>query len=160
MPRFVGTFTNKIDAKGRVSVPAGFRAAAAGPGGFNGVSLYPAFTDAALEGGGRDLLDDVEAALDRLKLYGEEREAFEIAVLGEARELNFDADGRVTLPAEFLDHATLNGQATFVGRGRRFQIWAPEVYADKRAAARDKARELRELLDSPHARGNGREAAE
>ena len=152
MAKFVGAFVNKIDAQGRVSVPADFRAAVAG-GGFDGVACFPAFTDQAIEGGGVDLLEDIQSMIEELDPYGDEREAFEFAVMSEARKLSFDSDGRITLPAEFMDLADLEGRAAFVGRGRRFQIWRPEAYADRRAEARARAKELRGLLSSPRRRG-------
>jgi len=154
--KFVGAFINKIDAKGRVSVPADFRAAIAQSAttgaGFDGVVCFPAFADAAIDGGGVDLLERIQDMIDDFDPYGEERDAFELAVMAETRKLAFDADGRITLPAELMEAAGLEGRAAFVGRGQRFQIWRPEAFAERRAQARARAKELRGLLASPRSR--------
>ncbi|MEM1103131.1 MAG: division/cell wall cluster transcriptional repressor MraZ [Pseudomonadota bacterium] len=154
MAKFVGAFDNKIDAKGRVSVPADFRAAVAGAS-FDGVVAFPAFTGDAIEAGGLDRLQEIQAMIDGLDPYGDEREAFELAVMSQARKLAFDADGRITLPGELIDCAGLNGRAAFVGRGPYFQIWRPEAYAEKMAEAQARARELRGLLHTPNRQTSG-----
>ncbi len=68
MTAFMSTVTGKIDAKGRVSVPSVFRAAAVAQG-FNGVYLYPSFTEHAIEGGGQLLMDNVNQMVGQLDPY-------------------------------------------------------------------------------------------
>ncbi len=65
MSAFLSTVTHKIDSKGRVSVPAAFRAVASAQG-FNGIYLYPSFTEQAIEGGGQFLMDNVSQMVARL----------------------------------------------------------------------------------------------
>lgn len=145
MARFVGTYVNRVDRKGRVSVPAEFRAALAEDA-FPGVVCLPAFTHAALEGGGLDLLEQAEALIDGLDPYAPERDAFSIAILAEARKLTFDAEGRILLPEEFRAHAGITEQAAFAGLGGRFHIWEPSAFEAMRAEARQIALEKRGLL--------------
>ncbi len=145
MARFVGTYVNKVDRKGRVSVPADFRAALAEDA-FAGVVCLPAFTHAALEGGGLDLLEQAESLIEGLDPYAPERDAFSIAILAEARKLPFDADGRVLLPEEFRAHAGITEHAAFAGLGGRFHIWEPAAFEAMRADARRIALEKRGAL--------------
>ncbi len=49
-------------------------------------------------------------------------------------ELPFDGEGRIILPAKLAEHAGITDRATFVGRGTRFQIWAPEIYEKHQTA--------------------------
>lgn len=154
--RFIGSHTNKIDAKGRVSTPADFRKALEGAP-FHGVVCFPAFTGQVIDGGGLDLLDAMMEMIERLDPYGDDREEFELTVMGESRKLPFDGDGRIILPEEFRAYAGLDTHATFVGRGARFQIWNPDVYAETVARARPALREKRHLLHPPRPRS---EAAE
>jgi MraZ protein len=151
--RFIGAYTNRIDKKGRISVPSDFRMAVADQG-FEGVAVFPSFTHAALEGGGMDVLDEAEALIDELDPYGDERYAFAITMLAEARKLSFDGEGRILLPQDFLDHAELTERAVFAGLGQRFQIWEPEAFEAARAEARRIARDNRGLLS-----GRGRRPA-
>jgi len=153
--RFVGAHTNKIDAKGRVSTPADFRKALEGAP-FHGVVCFPSFKGPMLDAGGLDLLDDLMAMIAELDPYDDDREAFELAVMGESRKLAFDGDGRIVLPQELRDYAGLDGQATFVGLGTSFQIWNPEAYAEKIGAARRRAVEAPPRLKP---RAAGREGA-
>lgn len=142
---FLSTTTNGVDAKGRVSVPADFRAVVkASP--FDGIVVWPSFDGPFLEGGGQALLERYQALIEEMDPYDEARIAFERAIFGAARPLSFDSNGRVTLPKEMADHAGLEGKATFVGLGSRFEIWSPEQYEAHQAEARQFARENKRSL--------------
>lgn len=147
MTAFMSTVAGKIDAKGRVSVPSVFRAAAAAQG-FNGVYLYPSFTERAIEGGGQHLMDNVNQMVGQLDPYTEERDALATALFADSHQLNFDGDGRVSIPAVLLDHAGIGKSLTFVGLGSKFQVWEPEAFAEHRRKARGLAREHRGMLRS------------
>jgi MraZ protein len=131
---FLSTFVNKVDRKGRVSVPAQFRAALAADS-YQGVIVYPSLTDTALDGFGRSMLEELNRRrLDKTMTDGD----FERALLGGdsvvdtimalAHELPFDGEGRIVLPDSLAAAAHITDRATFVGRGSRFQIWAPEPF--------------------------------
>lgn len=142
---FLSTVTNNLDAKGRVSVPAEFRAKVAASE-FEGIVVWPSFDGDYLEGGGIELLMQYQRSLDRVDYYDEGRLALEQAIFAESRRLAFDSGGRVTLPKELADHARLNGKVHFVGLGGRFEIWNPEGYKDRIADVRRIAREHRNRL--------------
>ena len=132
MTSFLSTFENKVDRKGRVSVPAPFRTALAGES-FQGIIAYPSMADrAAIDAFGRSVLEELNRRrFDRTMQDGN----FEAALLGGdsvvdtimalAHELPFDSEGRIVLPASLAEPAGIGDRATFVGRGSRFQIWAP-----------------------------------
>ncbi|MEE9272612.1 MAG: division/cell wall cluster transcriptional repressor MraZ [Robiginitomaculum sp.] len=142
---FLSRVTNALDAKGRISVPADFRAVV-GDGSFDGIVVWPSFDGAYLEGGGISLLRDYQALLENMDPYDNGRIAFERAIFAESRRLSFDAGGRVSLPKELAEYANLNGQVTFIGLGRRFEIWNPEGYDVLAGEARKVARENRHRL--------------
>ena len=127
---FVSTTTNGIDAKGRVSVPADFRATVAGQG-FQGIYVWRSFNGPFLEGGGQRLLEDYAEAIEAMDPYDDARTALERVIFGGARALSFDSTGRVSLPRELIDHAGLSKQAVFIGMGKRFEIWDPEAQASQ-----------------------------
>jgi MraZ protein len=156
---FLSTFRNRIDKKGRVSVPATFRAAL-GTQSFAGVVVYPAITDAysALEGCGMDRMEQLKASIDRLDLYSEEHDAFASAIFGGARQLPFDPEGRIMLPEELIAYAGIGEEASFVGMGATFQIWAPGAFQVHQAAALQKLRAERRglrLFRGPAEEGGG-----
>jgi MraZ protein len=141
MPPLVGCHINKIDRKGRVSVPKPFRdtLGALGPG-FAGVYVYPSFTAAAIEGCSEEFMNRVSESISELDLFSEEQDDLASILLGSAHALPFDPEGRVVLPNELIQHANLGNEAAFVGRGQSFQIWNPETYRERSARAFERAR--------------------
>ena len=151
---FVSTTKNGIDAKGRVSVPADFRAVVTGQG-FAGIYVWPSFNGAFLEGGGQHLLEDYSDAIEDLDPYDPARTAFERVIFGGAKPLMFDSTGRVSLPKAFLDHAGLSKHAVFIGLGKRFEIWDPAAHEAEAGDALKFARENRTALRAPRRRRAG-----
>ena len=140
--RFVGRAEAKLDAKGRVSVPADFRRVIGeGP-------LYAcaSLTDPVIECGGEGLVDLLLATIAALDVYDEDRWAMEEAILEETQRLPFDENGRVILPKDLRAHALLGGQAGFAGRGQRFVIASPDLLAERRAAGRAAAARHKETF--------------
>jgi len=127
MTAFFGTFTNKIDSKGRLSVPAPFRAVLQARG-LMSVSIHPSLFDACLEGSGHDRFEKLLAGVNDGFVTTGRDEATEI-IMEELRDLPLDGEGRIVLPAEFIAKAVLKDQATFVGHGWKFQIWEPAAHA-------------------------------
>ncbi len=138
--RFIANYTNKVDRKGRVSVPARFRGALQASR-FPGIVVYESFKLPCLEGSAREYID---ALADRLSsdfgAFDDEKEALAAAILGAAFDLPFDSEGRILLPQPLLDFAGITDQAVFVGVGEKFLIWAPEAWERYRDEQRQKAR--------------------
>jgi MraZ protein len=135
--RFLGAHTNKIDSKNRLSTPADFRKALMEEGAdAPALVCCPSLTGPFLECGGPELPTTLIGIISHLDFFEEERQVLEMAILSQSQRLPFDENGRVSLPAELRAHAQLDGQATFVGIGPRFQIWAPDAYAEKMDVAR------------------------
>jgi MraZ protein len=132
MKAFFGTFINKVDAKGRISVPAPFRAVIQGRG-LTSVALHPSLFDACLEGAGFDRFENLLSGFTDSFVSSARDEAAEL-IMEELRELPLDGDGRIVLPDEFIAKAKLKEQAAFVGRGWKFQIWEPAALADMKKA--------------------------
>ncbi len=145
MDRFLSQFRNRFDAKGRVSLPAPFRAALTKPG-FAGVFVHPSLDEPALDGGGQGLVDEIQAMLDAMPLYSREREDLATALFSTAEILRPDSEGRIVLPERLRESAGLEGEALFVGQGGKFQIWAPERFAARLSAARERARDMRRQI--------------
>lgn len=142
---FLSTVTNSLDAKGRVSVPADFRNVVASSN-FDGIIVWPSFDGSYLEGGGIALLEDYQRSLDHIDHYDEGRIALQRAIFAASRPLSFDSGGRVSLPKDLHEYAGLNGKVTFVGLGRRFEIWSPKALEAQNENIRKLARENRHRL--------------
>lgn len=129
MALFLSTFTNKVDKKGRVSVPAPFRAAMVGQD-WPGIVAFPSFVNACIEGCDITYMERLTQSIDQFAVFSEEHEAFVTSTISRAHQLPFDSEGRIILPRKLIDHAQIEGLVTFVGRGKTFQFWRPEVYDD------------------------------
>ena len=139
MAALLGRHTNKIDKKGRVSVPKLFRDAIAHQD-FSGIYVYPSFQYPAMEAAGEIFIQRVLASLDDLDIFFDEEDDLAATILENTQPLPYDPEGRVILPKSMIDHVKLTTEAVFVGRGTRFQIWEPEAYALHNASSIDRAR--------------------
>jgi len=140
MALFLSTFENKIDRKGRVSVPAGFRAALAGQS-YQGVVLFKSSAHPCLEGVDFTTMEELSGRLDAYDFLSEAQDDLATTIFGEAVQLPIDGEGRIILPPELTAFAGLDDRAAFVGMGRKFQIWSPAVFAARRDEARARVKQ-------------------
>ncbi len=142
MDRFVSHHVLRLDAKGRVSVPASFRAVLARDG-FDGLYCYPALDRPALDAGGNALLAEIEALIVGFAPYSDERERFSLALYGTSETLKIDGEGRVVLTDALKTHAGITDAVIFVGLGHKFRIWEPGRFRAELTEATDKVRAFR-----------------
>ena len=142
---FLSKYINKIDKKGRISVPASYRLILAQEK-FNGIIAYPSFKNNCIEVCSMSRLEELSKIIQNLDPYSDERDAFETIVLSEAVQLQFDNEGRVILPAHLTDQAGISSQACFVGKGLVFEMWNPEAFDKHLKAAREIAQSNRLVL--------------
>ncbi len=135
MPVMVGRHLNRIDRKGRVSVPKSFRDFLQEQGGFAGIYAYALINEPGVEGCGETFMARLAASVEQYGLFSNDHDEFALALLENAHQLAFDPEGRVTLPSELIEHAGLDGEVLFVGRGGRFQMWSPLTYQRHREEA-------------------------
>lgn len=124
---FISTYENKLDKKGRVSVPATFRSHLSNLG-YNSVVCYPAFTNSSIEFCPQDRLEKIIETIDNLNPFEENRDIFSTSILGNSFQLNFDTEGRVTLADKLLVHSGIKDKVLFVGQGKTFQMWEPTAF--------------------------------
>ena len=142
---FLSTYENKIDKKGRVSVPASFRSHLSNLG-YNGVICYPSFNNQSIEACSQDRIEKLSASIDSLSPFEEKRDIFATSVLSESVNLQFDTEGRVSFTEKLLNHAKIKNNILFVGLGKTFQIWEPKVFEKFKVVARKKAYQNRSNL--------------
>ena len=139
MAVFLSTYVNKVDRKGRVSVPAEFRKVLAGQS-YQGVVVFKSLQYPALEACGAEHMEQLSESLEALDLSNEEYELYETTIFGGSVQVPFDGEGRIVLPQHLADFANLTEEAAFVGRRKTFQIWEPKALAGHEDSMRDKAR--------------------
>ena len=145
MDRFVSHYMLRLDAKGRVSIPASFRTVL-GRDGFDGLYCYPALDRPAIDAGGNALMSEIEALIGRFTPFSEEREQFALALYGTSETLKVDGEGRVVITDVLKTHAGIADAVAFVGLGHKFQIWEPGRFRAELAEATEKVRAFRQEL--------------
>ena len=142
---FLSSFENKLDKKGRVSVPSTFRSHLSSMG-YNGFISYPSFNNIALEACSQDRIEKLSNTIDSLNPFEEKRDYFATSVLSESVSLHFDSEGRVSFTNKLLEHAKIKNNILFVGLGKTFQIWDPKIFEKFKIVARKKAYQNRSNL--------------
>ena len=124
---FLSTYENKLDKKGRVSVPASFRSYLSNLG-YNGVICYPSFNNQSIEAWPQDRIEKITNAIDSLNPFEEKKDYFATSILSESVNLIFDTEGRISLTKKLLQHSKIKTRILFVGLGKTFQIWEPTLF--------------------------------
>ncbi|MFN3954747.1 MAG: division/cell wall cluster transcriptional repressor MraZ [Pararhodobacter sp.] len=139
--RFRGEYHQKVDGKGRVSIPALFRRVieAADPDWREGlrpnlVIVYGTATQPQLDCYTIEAIDEIDRRIDRMKPGSMERKMLERIYHGHSLPAQVDEDGRIVLPARLRDKTGLEGEAFFIASGDHFQIWKPETYEAEETA--------------------------
>jgi MraZ protein len=142
MDRFLSSAVNRIDAKGRVSVPAHFRAVLQKRG-YADLYALRALDVAALDVGGMDLLDRYEQRIALEDPFLQTADDMSFFCHGDGAFLKLDQDGRITVNDFIREHTGITTDVAFVGRGHFFQVWEPRQFEAYRADARARLTKLR-----------------
>ena len=153
--RFRGESHHKVDAKGRVSIPASFRRVLEAsdpnwqPGGNPElVIVYGDHRRKYLECYTMEAIDEVDAKIDALPRGSMQRKMLQRLFHGQSFPTTVDETGRLVLPAKLRNKIGLEGEAFFIAAGDTFQIWKPETYeAEELAATEEWLDELPEDFD-------------
>lgn len=140
MDRFLSNTVNKVDKKGRVSIPASFRPAL---GDTSRLYTLMSVDRPTVDAGGVELIERGEAYLEKLDPFSEEYELYSFVLHGDSDQLKLDGEGRVVLSEAILEQTGITDKAAFVGRGHFFQIWQPEKLAMYREKARQQVAQMR-----------------
>lgn len=140
MALFLSTHINKVDKKGRVSVPSQFRAELASEN-FQGIVLFRSHTQPALEGFAWSYMQEISRRVENFDLFSAEQDDLAMTIFGDSVQLAFDGEGRVVLPVELMEFAGVVERAAFVGLGNKFQIWDADILAKRREEARRTVRD-------------------
>ncbi len=142
---FLSTYQNKLDSKGRVSVPVSFRNVLLQEE-CSGVIVYESINNNCVEACSINRIEKLNDTIDSLDPYSDERDAFATILLGGSIHLPFDNEGRVMLPESLISFAKLEQYACFVGKGKTFEIWNPKLYTEYYAKAKEMAMRNKNVL--------------
>lgn len=132
MTLFLGTHQNRLDAKGRVSIPASFRLCLKEKQKNNDITLIlrPSSSLPCIEGWPVSVFNECTASLIRNQdstggIFSRKQNDIATILYAQAWSVDPDREGRILLPDFLKAHANLENQASFLGLGTLFQIWEP-----------------------------------
>ena len=135
MDRFLSHATNRIDAKGRVSVPATFRAVLASRD-IRELYCLQDFIFPAVSCGGPDLLERYERQLTGMDPFSPEANRMSLLVHGGGVFMKLDPEGRLMVTDFIRAFTGITEEVTFVGRADHFQLWQPHAFHEAQVTAR------------------------
>ncbi len=128
---FRGSNEINMDAKGRMAVPVRYRDAL--------MSLCGGALVATIEIQEKCLLiyplskwQEIEAQIAALPTFNPETRRIQRLLIGHARELELDGNGRVLMPPELRAYAGLEKKVMLVGQSHRFELWDTERWNTRR----------------------------
>ena len=143
---FMDTVFNKVDSKGRVSLPADYRAIVKELG--SEIVCYRSLVSPCIEGCAEDLLEKLAAEIeDSNDFFSQEQDDLTNLIFGDAKRFTFDSTGRIVLTDKLMKHAAIKDVAVFVGKGRKFQIWSPQNWEKEEARIRAEVLKKRPVLN-------------
>ena len=126
MDLFVSKYFNKIDKKGRISLPSSFRNVLP-KANRNEIILYKSIKSSSIEGCGVGRLKEIAKRINNLDFFSEDYDDFSSSIFSEIIPTNIDKEGRFLIPEELKKYAKLTSEAAFFGQGHFFQIWQPKM---------------------------------
>ena len=147
MELFVSQFVNKIDKKGRVSLPSIFRNALP-QNSNNEIILYKSLKHNSIEGCSSDRIKDIADRINKLDFFSEDQDDFARSILSEIIPTNIDKEGRFLIPDYLKKHSNITSEVTFVGQGHYFQIWEPKAAIERQKKSRARLIKKKKSLSS------------
>ncbi|MBQ7303364.1 MAG: division/cell wall cluster transcriptional repressor MraZ [Alphaproteobacteria bacterium] len=143
---FLDTVYNKVDTKGRVSLPADYRAIVKELN--SEIVCYRSLTSPCIEGCVEDLLEKLASEIETsTDFFSQTQDDLTNLIFGDAKRFTFDSTGRIVLSEKLLKHANITDTAVFVGKGRKFQIWNPQNWEAEEARVREQVLKNRPVLN-------------
>ena len=122
MDLFISKYFNKVDKKGRVSLPSSFRNALP-KSNKNEIILYKSLKNSSIEGCGVGRLKEIAKRINNLDFFSDDHDDFSASIFSEIISINLDKEGRFLIPDELKNYANIKTEAAFFGQGHFFQIW-------------------------------------
>lgn len=147
MDLFVSKFTNKIDKKGRISLPSLFRNALPNNN-RSEVILFKSLKHSSIEGCNSNRINEIAERINKLDIFSDDQDDFSTSIFSEIVPTNIDQEGRFLIPENLKEHAKISSEATFVGQGFYFQIWEPSAAKERQIKSRKRLIDEKKTLGS------------
>jgi len=147
MNLFVSQFVNKVDKKGRISLPSLFRNVLP-ENNKNEVILYKSLKFNSIEGCNSSRINEIADRINKLDIFSDDQDDVATSIFSEIIPTNIDAEGRFLIPENLKNHANISDMATFIGQGHFFQIWEPSAAIKRQKESRSRLLDEKKTLSS------------
>lgn len=147
MNLFVSKFLNKIDKKGRISLPSNFRNVLP-KNNKNEIILYKSLKYNAIEGCDSNRINDISDRINKLDIFSDDQDDFATSIFSEIIPTNLDNEGRFLIPETLKIHANISSQVIFFGQGYFFQMWEPSAASKRQEQSRNRLIKEKKTLSS------------
>ena len=145
MDLFVSQFVNKIDKKGRVSLPSHFRNVLSKKSN-NEIILFKSLKFKSIEGCSSERINKIADKIEKLDIFSDDQDDFATSIFSEIIPTNLDKEGRFLIPENLKLYSNITNEVTFIGQGHYFQIWEPKAANERQKKSRERlVREKRTL---------------
>jgi len=144
---FVSQFVNKVDKKGRISLPSLFRNVLPKDS-KNEIILYKSFKYHSIEGCSSDRINEIAKRINKLDIFSDDQDDFTTSIFSEIIPTNIDKEGRFLIPENLKKYSNINDEVTFIGQGYYFQIWEPKAAKDRQKKSRERLIKEKKTLGS------------
>lgn len=114
---FIGQYNNKMDVKGRLSMPVKFREE------IGTKFIITRGLDSCLFGYSLKEWQKIENKIKSLPITKKNARSFQRFFFSGATEVEIDKQGRINIPKSLIDHASLEKECVVNGIANRIEIW-------------------------------------
>jgi MraZ protein len=147
MDLFLSQYLNKIDKKGRVSLPSSFRNILPKEN-KSELILFKSLKFPAIEGCSYQRINKIAESIDTLDIFSDDQDDFATSILSEIIPTNLDKEGRFLLPEILKDYSNIKNIVAFIGQGHYFQIWEPDAALKRQKKSRERLISKKKTLAS------------
>ena len=147
MDLFLSKFVNKIDKKGRVTLPSIFRTALP-KNNKNEIILYKSLKYPSIEGCSAERINQIANRINELDIFSDDQYDFSTSIFSEIIPTKIDREGRFLIPEKLKIYSNISNEVTFVGQGHFFQIWEPAAAIERQNKSRQRLVNEKKTLSS------------
>ena len=128
MAAFIGDFTCKLDAKGRIVLPAPFKKIMVANGSDRFVVRKDLFENCLVLTPFNQWESELEKIRARLNAYKRDHNKFIRAFFRGLAEVSFDSNGRILIPKKLKETIGADSEVILVGVDSHIEIWSDKEY--------------------------------
>ena len=147
MNLFLSQYINKIDKKGRVSLPSAFRNVLPIEN-KNELILFKSLKFSAIDGCNYERINKIAERIDKLDILSDDQDDFSTSIFSEIVPTNLDKEGRFLIPELLKEYSNIADEVTFIGQGHYFQIWEPKAALKRQEKSRERLISQKKTLGS------------